>query len=97
MLVPLVVEEMCCGAGALSGEQKWSTSRTRCRSRSAQHILDVSVPFISEQRFQLTTWEAEPEAVQSVPQVEVCLRLRQSKEAVEEHGATAGMHHVQVM
>ena len=41
-------------------------------SRSTQQILDVSVPFASEQRFQRITWEAEPlilnmvsEAVQS--------------------------------
>ena len=72
MLVPLVVEEMCCGAGVLAGEQKRRTSTARWRSRSAQQILDVSVPFISELRFQRTAWEAEPlilkmtaEAVQS--------------------------------
>ena len=71
MLVPPVVEEKR-GAGAVAGAQKWSTSRARWRSRSAQQILDVSVPFTSEQRFQRTTWEAKPlilkmtaEAVQS--------------------------------
>ena len=38
MLVPLVVEEKCCGAGAVAAAQKWSTSRARWRSRSAQQI-----------------------------------------------------------
>ena len=27
MLVPLVVEERCCGAGDVTGAQRWSTSR----------------------------------------------------------------------
>ena len=27
MMVPLVVEERCCGAGDVAGEQRWSTSR----------------------------------------------------------------------
>ena len=60
MLVPLVVEEKCCRAGDVAGAQKWSTSRAGWRSRSAQQILNVSMPFTSEQRFQRTTWEAEP-------------------------------------
>ena len=29
MLVPLVVEEKCCGAGDVAGAQKWSTSTAR--------------------------------------------------------------------
>ena len=51
--------------------QKWSTSRTRWCSRSTKQILDVSVPFTSEQRFQRITWEGPliskmtAEAVQS--------------------------------
>ena len=71
MLVPLVVEEECCGAGAVAGAQKWSTSRARWRSRSAQQILDVSVHFISEQRLERITMEGPlilkmtAEAVQS--------------------------------
>ena len=48
MLVPLVVEEQCCRQEDLRGAQKWSTSRTRSGSRSAQQIIDVSAPFMSE-------------------------------------------------
>ena len=60
MFVPLVVEEKCCGAGDVAGAKRWNTSRAGWRSRSAQQILNVSMPFTSEQRFQRTTWEAEP-------------------------------------
>ena len=104
MLLPLVVEEQCCREEDLRGAPKGSTSRSRCFSRSTQQVLDVGAPFMLEQRFQLITWEAEPlilkmtaEAVQPVPFMEVCLCLRQLKEAVEEHGATASIHHAQVI
>ena len=56
-----------------SQKQRGGTRQgTRWCSRSTQQILDVSVPFISEQRLERITWEAEPlilkmtaEAVQS--------------------------------
>ena len=63
----------------------------------------MSGPFNVEQRFQLITQETEPlilettaEAVQSVLYMELCMYFRQLRDAVEEPGVTAGMHHAQV-
>ena len=57
-----------------SGARQGPVGAADRHSRSAQQILDVSMPFTLEHRLQRTTWEAEPlilnmvaEAAQSTP------------------------------
>ena len=69
---------------------------TRCCSRSTQQILDVSVPFISEKRLERTSKEG-PLILKMTAEGWSRQWLRWLNVAVDEHGATAGMHHAQVI